>query len=259
MIDYISGSVGRKAYSAVNYILNLCAFSYRILKALFRGGENGRAIIRRAIIDQIYYTAVQALQIMIPISLLVGSIMILQFAKITGQYDLGKTAVLIIVRESGPIITAFVVILRSATAVTVETSYMNIRNEIESIEMLGIDPVRIICVPRLIGITSAIVCLFIVFDLLSIIGGAVIVWSITNVPVEVFLGQVGKAITVIDILVGIIKALAYGFIITVVCTYHGFVEKSRITQLAETVSRASIECFFYCIVIDIIVSAVFYL
>ena len=82
----------------------------------------------------------ESLPIIIPIALIIGCILIIQFVKVSGQYDLGKTTVLLIVRELGPIITAFLVILRSATAVTIEIGYMNTLHEIEAIEMAGIDP-----------------------------------------------------------------------------------------------------------------------
>jgi phospholipid/cholesterol/gamma-HCH transport system permease protein len=92
--------------------------------------------------------------VIVPIALLVGSAIIIQFAKLSGQYDFGRISVLLIVREVGPIITAMIVILRTATAVTIEISYMRVLHELDALEMNGIDPIRIVCVPRIIGITS---------------------------------------------------------------------------------------------------------
>jgi len=168
-MDYLAGYIGRKASSATNHISNLFAFTCRIFVLIFQKPEAGRALVRRISLEQVYFTCVQALPIIIPIALVFGSMLIIQFSKVSGQYDLGKTMVMLIVRELGPVITALLVILRSATAVAIEISYMNIFHEIDAIEMAGIDPMRIVCLPRLIGITSAILCLFIVFDLVAII------------------------------------------------------------------------------------------
>jgi len=93
------------------------------------------------------------------------------FPEFSNQYDIGKTMVLLIIRELGPGITTLLVILRSATSIAIETGYMKVFHEIDTIEMAGIDPIRMICLPRLIGITTAIICLFIIFDLVSILGG----------------------------------------------------------------------------------------
>ena len=138
-------------------------------------------MVRRNTLEQVYFTAVQALPMILPIATLIGAMIIVQFSKFSGQYDLGKITVLIIVRELGPILTAFLIILRSATAVTIEISYMNVFNEMDALEMSGLDPLWVICVPRLVGITSAILCLFIVFDIVAIVGGYAIVWIITYI------------------------------------------------------------------------------
>ncbi|MBW1835044.1 MAG: ABC transporter permease [Deltaproteobacteria bacterium] len=243
-MDYIAGYIGRKASSATNHISNLFAFTCRIFVLIF---------------EQVYFTCVQALPIIIPIALVFGSMLIIQFTKVSGQYDLGKTMVMLIVRELGPVITALLVILRSATAVAIEISHMNIFHEIDAIEMAGIDPMRIVCLPRLIGITSAILCLFIVFDLVAIIGGYLIVWIFTYIPMGDFITQIGKAITATDIAVGIIKAIFFGIAITVTCLKHGFSVKRLITDIPVGTSKAAVECFFYCLVINVIISILFYM
>ncbi len=255
----IAGYIGRKTLKSGNHILDLFAFTYRIFELIFQRPKQGRTLVRRVILEQIYFTAVQALPLLIPIALIVGSMLIIQFARISSQYDIGTTMVLLIVRELGPGITALLVILRSATSVTIEIGYMKIFHEIDTIEMAGIDPIRTICLPRLIGITSAILCLFIVFDLVSIIGGYGVVWVFTHIHLGDFLGQIAKAITPTDIIVGIVKALCFGIIITVTCLYHGFSIKKNITGLPAATSKAAIECFFYCLLINVVISTVFYM
>ncbi len=259
IMNQLAGYIGKKTITTVSHIFNLFVFAHRLVSLAFKRPTHGRAVIRRAIVEQVYFTGVEALPIIIPVALIVGSILISRFSWMSGQYELGKVVVIIVVRELAPIITALVVILRSATAVTIEISYMNIFNEIDTIEMSGIDPMWVISLPRLVGITSAILCLFIVFDLVSIIGGYGIVWAVTYIPMGNFFGQIGKAITIADIVVGIFKALCFGIVITVVALYYGFGTKRQMTQIPQVTSRAAIECFVYCLVISIVISAIFYL
>ena len=257
-MDRIAGYIGRQTIARVNHLVELSAFAYRIAFLFFRRDKTGRKLIHRIITEQIYFTAVQALPIVIPIALLLGAGLIIQFAKLSSQYDLGKITVLLIVREFGPLITALVVILRSATAVTVETGYMTVRHEIESIEMAGIDPNHIISYPRLLGITISILSLFLVFDLTSILGGYFIIWTTTDTPLGNFMGQIGKAVTGMDIIVGIVKGLSFGFAITVTCLYRGFGVGKQMTALPVATSRAAIESLFYCLMLNIIISLAFY-
>ena len=258
-MERIIAYIGRKTIDSISHVLDLFAFALRILSSMISRPEHGGSLTSRIIVQQLFFTAVQALPVLVPIALLVGSTVIIQFAKISGQYDFGRVSVLLIVRELGPIITAMLVILRSATAVTIEVSYMQVLNELRALQMAGIDPMRVLCVPRLIGITAALLGLFIVFDLVSIVGGYIIVWLITFIPMGNFLNQIAKAITLTDIIVGIVKALFFGLTITVTCLYRGLEATQWITQVPVATSRAAIECLLYCLVINIFISVAFYI
>jgi phospholipid/cholesterol/gamma-HCH transport system permease protein len=258
-MNILLGAAGRKTIYSFHHITNLFALTYHMLRLIAFRPKFGRAVVRRITIEQIYFTAVQALPIMLPIAIIFGSMIIIQFSKFSGQIDLGKITVLIILRELGPIITAFLIILRSATAVTVEISYMTVFHEIDALEMSGIDPFWVVCVPRLMGITTAVLCLFIVFDIVAIMGGYAVVWMMTYIYLADYLLQIADAISAADIIVGIIKAVFFGITITVTCLYHGFNTKIHITQIPVATSRAAVQCFIYCIVIDLMISILFYL
>jgi len=255
----IAGHIGRRTLATVEHFLDLLAFIYSVLRLIFHRPAAGRAMLRKFTLEQIYFTAFQALYVIIPVALLIGSMLIVQFAKVSAQYDLGKILVLLIVREVGPIVTALIVILRTATAVSIEIGYMQVFHEIEAVEMAGIDPLRIIGLPRLIGITVAILCLFVIFNLVAVIGGYLLVLIFTDIPLGSLFAQIESAITLTDILAGIIKAFCFGFFITVICLYHGFKADMRITEIPSQTSRVAVECFFSCLVIDVIISILFYI
>ena len=255
----ITRLIGRRTIRSFNHVTTLLTFASILLCMLFRRPVEGRTLVRRIALEQIFFTAVQALPVIIPIALIIGSAMIIQFSRLSTQYDLGNIAVILIVRELGPAITAFLIILRSATAVTIETGYMKVLHEIDALEMSGINIVWFVCIPRLVGITTAILCLFVVFDIVAIIGGYAVVWTITYLPVGNFLRQIAGAVTVSGIAVGLLKAVCFGITITATSTYHGLKVGSHITEIPVAASRAAVECFFYCLVINVTISALFYL
>lgn len=258
-MDHVIGFIGRKTIASFTHVIDLFAFIYRMLSRLYTPMGTGRMLVSRIIVQQLYFTAVQALPILIPISLLMGCLVIIQFAQLSGQYDLSRISVLLIVREIGPFISALIVILRSATAVTIEVSYMRVLNELDALEMAGLDPVRVVCVPRLVGITSAMTGLFIIFALVSILGGYAIVWTTTQVPMSNFLYQIARSITLADICVGLMKTILFGVTITATCLYRGFEMKRQITEVPVATSKSAIECFLYCLVINVFISVIFYL
>ena len=253
------GLIGRKTLGIISYLLNLCVFTTRILSQTLKPPSSGRKLVRRIIVQQLYFTAVQALPLMLPIALLIGGLVIFQFSKVSGQYDFGRILVLFIVRELGPIITALIVILRSATAVTIEISYMQVLNETDALEMMGIDPAWLVGFPRLIGITFAIVGLFVVFDLVSILGGYALGWAVFQLPSEHLLSQIAKAVSLTDLIVGLVKALMFGVMITMVCLYRGVEIKHRMTDVPVAVSRSATECFLFCLIANVVISVLFYL
>ncbi len=258
-LNRLLGRIGRNSLISINHLLNLTAFARRLFALMVRPPAAGRALVRRIVFEQVYFTAVQALPVILPFALIIGAMLIFQFAQLSGPYDLGKTTVLLIVREFGPVATAFLVILRSATAVTIEIGYMNVLHEIDAVEMMGLDPMHLICIPRLIGITSAVLCLVIVFDVTAIVGGYGLAWLVSDIPLGGIFTGVARAVAVSDITVGVVKAVLFGIVITVTCLYRGFMLQKQITTVPAATGRAMIECSLYCLLINIVVSILFYL
>ncbi|PIE75370.1 MAG: hypothetical protein CSA18_00350 [Deltaproteobacteria bacterium] len=260
MINYISRFAGKTGYKFLYYlndILSLSGLLYRILKIFVTGSYKGKKIVRVVIIEQIYFTAVQALWLIIPIALIIGTVFFLQFSKIASQYDFGKIAVVVLMRETGPIVAAVLVILRSATAVTIEIGYMNVGKEMDFIQMSGVDPIALICIPRLVGITSAILCLFLVFDFVAVFGGYIVAWAMSDLSLSRFLGMLGRSITIGDTFAVLFKALSFGIIISVISIFRGFEVKKSLNEIPVKTSKSAVESFFYCFLFNILISILF--
>ncbi len=253
------GALGRFGLRWFHHVANLLAFTWRLFSLAVRKPLVGKPLVHRIVVEQIYFTAVQALPIVIPIALLIGTMVIVQFGKAAGQYDLGKLTVLLLVREMGPLLTAFIVILRSSVAITAEISYMRILNELEAVELMGIDPMHILGYPRLVGITTAMIGLFIIFDLAAVFGGNALAWTLTEIPMDQILPQMVKALEMRDITVGIVKALFFGVTITVVSLYRGFTVPRDMTAIPVACSAGAVETLFYILGFNIFLSLIFYL
>jgi phospholipid/cholesterol/gamma-HCH transport system permease protein len=256
--DFV-GYLGRQSIQRLNRYADQSALFYRILRQIVVNPRAGRRLRIRIVVEQIYFTAVEALWIVIPIALLIGSGMILQLSGIAAQYDLGRITVVMLIREFGPLITALIVILRSATAMIIETGYMMVLHEIEAMELQGMDPLDILSVPRMIGITVSMVCLITVFCITSVLGGYAIAWALTTLPLQNFLSQIGKAITALDFAFVALKALFFGMGITVISLHYGMSIERGITEIPVAASRGAVACLVYCLTVDFILFAAFFL
>ncbi len=256
--DFV-GFLGRQTGVRLNRYADQSAFLYRILRQIVVNPKAGRMLRTRIVVEQIYFTAVEALWIVIPIALLLGSMMILQLSDVAAQHDLGRVTVALLIREFGPLITALIVVLRSATAVTIETGYMKVLNEIEALELQGINPLDILYVPRMIGITVSMFCLITIFCITAVLGGYAIAWALTTLPLQNLLFQIGKAITGLDIAVVALKALFFGVGITVISLHHGLAVQKGITEVPVATSRGAVACLYYCLSVNVILFAAFFL
>jgi phospholipid/cholesterol/gamma-HCH transport system permease protein len=152
-----------------------------------------------------------------------------------------------------------IVILYSGTAMATEVGYMTVLGDIRALIMRGIDPVHFVAVPRLIATTIAMVCLLIYFDVIALLGGFVVSWMLTGVPFYTFIMSVAASIGGSDIIIGFIKIIFFAAIIVVISTYRGFQVGGIITRLPRAISKSSLDCFLALLIVDFIISGIFYL
>ena len=245
------------------YPFLLSAFFYRILKTILTKGGQGHSIIIRIIVQQIYFTAVEVLLLLGIIGVIFGALVIIQtlaqLSRVGISEALGQFLVVIVIRELGPMIAAVIVILHSGTAMATEVGYMTVLGDIRAIVMRGIDPIHFVAVPRLIGTTIAMICLLIYFDVVALLGGFIVSWLLTGTPFYTFILGVAASIGASDIIIGFIKAIFFAAIIVVICVYRGLQVGGEITRLPRAISKSSIECLLSLLVVDLIISGIFYL
>lgn len=216
----------------------------------------------RVVVNQVRFTGAQALPMLSLIALSIGATTIIQaitFLPKLGQDDfIGNLLRLVIVREVGPLITAIIVLARSGSAITAEMCTQKMHREIESMEMLGINPYLIMVLPRLAGGAISVVLLIIYFDVIAIIGGYLISMMVTSFPFSTFVDHLARSITMTDLLSTLVKSVLSGVVIPLTCTYYGFKPQS-LFQIPIFVSKAVIRSLFVVFLLNAFVSVFFYL
>jgi phospholipid/cholesterol/gamma-HCH transport system permease protein len=262
-VQTAAGVFGRWFLEKVSGILELFGFFADCLRVGIRYRERGRNIMSRAALQQIYFTGVESLELISAIALLVGGLVVIQgtaqLSRVGSREGLASLLTVVIIREVGPLLTGVVVTLRSGSAIAIEMGYMTVLREIESIEMQGIHPLHLLVAPRLLGVTVAVICLSVFFDVVSIGGGFFAAWVLLDVPPWALLSDLIRALGGTDVMVGSVKALFFGVTISLVCLYHGFRAGEAMTNIPPRVSRAMVQCFIVCVLVNVLISAIFYL
>jgi phospholipid/cholesterol/gamma-HCH transport system permease protein len=256
-------SIGRWVNERLHYTLSLSTLLYLSFKELFAERQRGFPLVLEITLRQIYFTGVQALRIVSLAALALGTIVIVQTGSqmgfLGGVQHLLNILVLVILREVGPLLTAFIVIGRSGTAIATELGNMIVAHELEAIAAMGINPVYFIVTPRIVGVTLAVICLNIYFAIVALVGGFVVSKLILPLTFQAYLRELIDSLTVSDLVFGLLKSLIFGLLIALTCTYHGLTVRFSTIEVPQVATRGVVSAILSCVIFSVLLTLLFYL
>lgn len=196
----------------------------------------------RLIGDQIHFLGNYSLAIIGVSGLFVGFVLGLQGYYTLQRYGsaeaLGLLVALSLVRELGPVVTALLFAGRAGTALTAEIGLMKAGEQLSAMEVMAVDPMRRVLVPRLWGGIIAMPILAAVFSMVGILGGWVVGVLMIGVDAGAFWSQMQGGVDVWnDVLNGVIKSLVFGVTVTLVALYEGWQAKPTPEGVARATTR----------------------
>jgi phospholipid/cholesterol/gamma-HCH transport system permease protein len=222
----------------------------------------GKTIRFKSSISEMVKAGYNSIPIVAVISLFVGIILAMQAA-----YQLKKVGALIYVanlvgvsltRELAPILTAIIVAGRSGSAFAAEIGSMKAAEEIDALVTMGINPVRFLVVPKFIALMVMLPALTVIADIIGIFGGFLLSTTVLEIHPVNYFQQTLKALLVKDILTGLIKAWAFGIVITIVGAYQGFKVEGGAEEVGRRTTASVVASIFLVIVFDLFFTALFY-
>jgi phospholipid/cholesterol/gamma-HCH transport system permease protein len=135
---------------------------------------------------------------------------------------LGPMVALSLVKELGPVLSGLMVTGRAGSAMTAEIGIMRISEQIDAIELMGLNPFRYLVVPKLIAGIIAMPLLTAIFDVVGIFGGFFVGGKLLGVGEGTYFGEMANYVGIEDVMEGIYKSLSFGVLITWVCCYKGY-------------------------------------
>ena len=237
-------------------------FFGRILRSVWPFVIRGQAAYK-ILVMQILFTFVEAFGISSLLALGIGAAFnafVEPFLSDLAQQKLiYGLLVSVITRELGPLLTAFIIIARSATAIATEIAGMVVSHEIEAYISVGVDPIEHIAVPRFLGVTASLILLNIYFCIFGLAGSYFISQLINPIPAVDYFNNILQALTLPDILITLIKSVVFGMIISVFALLQGFSVERASTEVPVAGLKAVSSSFAWCILADILISALYYI
>lgn len=240
----------------------LGVISFSLGPFLFRRRQGWRAT-RGVVLRQIYFTGFEAIPVISWIALILGLVIVTQvlniIPKVGRESLIGTVLVWAVIRELGPVFASVVVIARSGTAIASELGSMKVSSEITGLEAMGIDPMRYLVAPRVIGTGLSVLILTFYFEVITILGGYLLAGFGKNVAFSVYMESILEALGLVDIGVSLLKSLFFGLIIGAVCSCRGLRAEKSITQIPQETTKAVIGSLRLVFVTDAFITFLFFM
>ncbi|MHB2265147.1 MlaE family lipid ABC transporter permease subunit [Aliihoeflea sp. PC F10.4] len=247
-------SLGRAMYSMYGDFLA----SMHILGATIRGGQlklgRGHSVNLAAIFNQVDRMGVGAIPVVILMSYIVGAIVAQQGAFQLRYFGAEIFVVdlvgILVLREMGVLLTAIMVAGRSGSAITAEIGSMKMREEVDALTVIGLNPVGVLVFPRLVALVIALPCLTILANFAAIGGAMTVAWIYSGIAPEAFLDRMRASIDLGTIFAGLIKAPFMALIIGIIGSVEGMKVGGSAESLGQHVTSSVVKSIFIVIVLD---------
>ena len=260
LTDRVEG-VGRAMASAANFAVQLLAYLGMFLDRLVRSILHPSEFRFTALVHHCQEVGVKAVPIVALMSFLIGVVLAFQGSTQLRQFgaevfvvDLIAVSVL---RELGILLTAIIVAGRTASAFTAAIGSMKMREEIDAMRTLGIDPVAALFVPRILALLLMLPILGLIANLSGLIGGGLMSWVELGISPGMFQTRLVENTGIWHLAVGMIKAPFFALIIGIVGCHAGMQVGNNAESLGQKTSSSVVTAIFAVIVTDAIFSVFF--
>ncbi len=214
-----------------------------------------------SMVHHMQQTGLDAMPIVGLMGVLIGVVLAYQGASQLKQFGAEVFVVdliaISILRELGILLTAIIVAGRSASAFTAAIGSMKMREEIDAMRVLGLDPIELLVLPRTLALLVTLPLLGFIASIAGILGGGMMVWITLGISPEMFRIQLLSGTSVSHALIGLSKAPVFAIIIAIVGCYQGMQVAGNTESLGSRTSRSVVVAIFLVIVVDAVFSIFF--
>jgi phospholipid/cholesterol/gamma-HCH transport system permease protein len=247
-------TIGRSVYAARDDFFA----AMNILGATIRGGQmkigRGHGVNLAAIFNQIDRMGVGAIPVVLLMSTIVGAIVAQQGAFQLRYFGAEIFVVdlvgILVLRELGVLMTAIMIAGRSGSAITAEIGSMKMREEVDALTVIGLNPVGVLVFPRLVALVIALPCLTILANFAAIGGAIAISWVYSDINPTQFIDRLRSAIDVGTIFAGLIKAPFMAMIIGIIASVEGLKVGGSAESLGLHVTASVVKAIFVVVILD---------
>nr|WP_315472963.1 MlaE family lipid ABC transporter permease subunit [uncultured Undibacterium sp.] len=252
--------LGKISCLAVHSVLVLLSFIGEVAQSLAQVMWIPRRWRLRMILRQIQISGLDALPIIGVTSFLLGIVIAYQGADQLKHYGANIFVVDLLgysmLREFSPLITAIIVAGRSGSAYAAQIGSMVVNEEIDAMRTIGIVPIELLVLPKIIGLLVALPLVTVFSDIAGVLGGMVMARSQLAVDFPEFLLRFGHEVKLASFLIGVGKAVVFALVIATIGCFQGFQTKANADSVGQQTTRSVVQSIFIIIIFDALFSIV---
>lgn len=238
------------------YVGNLSFFVRDIFFWLVARKRNIRSLIR-----ELVFIGIDSLPLVALISFFVGIIIAFQTAyqlkMFSSEIYIASLVALSLTRELGPVLGSLIVAARSGASITAQLGAMKISEQIDALDVMGVEPINYLVVPKFLSLVIVMPLLVIYADFLGIFGGYLVGAFKFAIPFGFYFKMTFDALAYKDILSGLLKSVCFGAIIAFIACFEGLRPYSS-SDVAKGVTKSVVRSFILIIICDCVLTAFFY-
>ena len=222
--------------------------------------QSPAAVLRpRLVVEQVYNTGALSLVIIMTCGLFVGMVLGLQGHDLLQRFGsedaLGVGAALSLLKELGPVVTALLFAGRAGTALASELGLMRATDQLSAMEIMAVDPMRRVVVPRFLGGVIAMPLLTAIFVMVALFGVQLVGVQFLGVDQGSFWSQMRGAVELADVGEGLIKGLTFGITCSLIAVFEGYNAEPTAEGVGRATTRTVVISAVVTLVLDYILTA----
>jgi phospholipid/cholesterol/gamma-HCH transport system permease protein len=254
--------LGRPVRGFLEFLGDQAHLVLRTLRAGFALRFDQLAVVGGQTSLQIRFTGLQAGVLVAGTALLLGAVTLIQaFSQLSGlgaENYIGTLMVLIIVRELGPLLTAVLVIGRSATAIAAELGAMQLNGEVDALAAHGVNPYQYLLLPRWLGVLVSVFALVVFFDAAALGGGFLVARLKYGITWGFFMASVRQSLSNLDFVATLLKVCFFSGAITFHACHFGLRVQRSQTEIPQAVTKTVVSALVAVFALDGLIAALLY-
>jgi phospholipid/cholesterol/gamma-HCH transport system permease protein len=260
----LEGLLGKLGWWAVlqgRHAQGVTAFFGRMVSVLAQVFRKPKVLRIPSLARHIYETGITAIPIVSLIAFLISVIVAYlgaqQLARFGADIFVVDLVTISVLREMGVLLTAIIVAGRSGSAFAAEIGVMQLNEETDALRAMGLNPIEVLVVPRVLALCIVMPCLTVIADAMGLAGGGLLSLVNLHIPLPQFISRMQESLAPTTFWSGLVKAPVFALLIAIVGTYRGMEVRESARELGRLTTVAVVQSIFFVIFADALFAVLF--